>query len=198
MKTIFLHGLGQTPRDWNETIAASNLTAVEAPMLFPKYGAVTYPRLLAALERSYMSDSEPLHLCGLSLGAMMALDYALRHPLQVAKLTLIGMPVKSPTHLIDVQNIFFRLMPNRTFTEMGLAKEAVIELAHSMRSLDFSERLQEVQCPVTVVCGAKDRANRHAARTLAKELPNACLHIVPGAGHEVNKDAPETLAQLLP
>lgn len=197
MKTIFLHGLGQTPRDWNATIAASSLTNAEAPALVPKYGAVTYSRLLASLERRYANDAEPLHFCGLSLGAMLALDYALRHPEQVARLTLVGAQIKSPTALIDVQNMIFRLMPERAFADMGLAKEAVVTLAHSMRSLDFSAHLQAVRCPVTVVCGAKDRANLRATRRLAAALPQATLQIVPNAGHEVNKDAPEALAALL-
>ena len=47
------------------------------------------------------------------------------------------------------------------------------------------------------LCGARDRANRRAARTLAEALPRAALRTIPGAGHEVNRDAPEALGQLL-
>lgn len=63
--------------------------------------------------------------------------------------------------------------------------------------LDFSAKLGGIACPAAVVCGERDRANRGAAEELQRLLPNAELRIIPGAGHEVNRDAPEALAALL-
>lgn len=56
----------------------------------------------------------------ISLGAMLALDYAIRHGKQVDSLILIGVQYKSPSALIDFQNILFRCMPQKTFESMGL------------------------------------------------------------------------------
>ncbi len=80
---------------------------------------------------------------------------------------------------------------------MGVSKQDMIRLCHSMRSLDFTVRLREVSCPVKILCGEKDRANLKASRQLSELLPQAELHIIPGAGHEINKCAPETIADIL-
>ena len=133
----------------------------------------------------------------ISLGAMLALDYAIRHGKQVDSLILIGVQYKSPSALIDFQNILFRCMPQKTFESMGLSKDDVIKLTRSMRALDFSQQLKEVVWPVDIVCGEKDTANLKAAKKLNELLPQAKLHIIPGAGHEVNKCAPEAIAELL-
>ena len=66
-----------------------------------------------------------------------------------------------------------------------------------MRSLDFTSRLNRVTCPVTILCGEKDSANIKASKKLDGLLPYATLQIVPGAGHEINKDAPEAIAAIL-
>jgi len=50
---------------------------------------------------------------------------------------------------------------------------------------------------VKILCGEKDRANLKASRQLSELLPQAELHIIPGAGHEINKCAPETIADIL-
>ena len=44
---------------------------------------------------------------------------------------------------------------------------------------------------------AANRANLKASRQLSELLPQAELHIIPGAGHEINKCAPETIADIL-
>ena len=99
--------------------------------------------------------------------------------------------------LIDFQNFLFRCMPSKSFDSMGLSKSDTIKLSHSMRSLDFTSQLSGITCPVTIVCGEKDSANLKASKKLNELLPQAILQIVPGAGHEINKDAPEVIADIL-
>ena len=198
MKAVLLHGLGQTARDWRavmDRIPALEMECLELSSL-AEDGAV-YSDLLAGLERRCAELPAPFCLCGLSLGAMLALDYAVRHGERVALLILIGAQVRVPTRLVDFQNLVFRCMPKRAFASMGLSKDGAIRLARSMRSLDFSAKLGGIACPAAVVCGERDRANRGAAEELQRLLPNAELRIIPGAGHEVNRDAPEALAALL-
>ena len=204
MKTIFLHGLGQTAADWQPVTRLLDCppAEVDCPALFSwaEPGQLAYPRLLAGLERRCGAQQQPFRLCGLSLGAVLALDYAIRHPdgpAAPAALILAGAQYKIPTRLIDAQNFVFRLMPRRAFEGVGASKQDVIGLCRSMRTLDLSRGLRRVACPVTLVCGEKDAANLKAARRLAKLLPHAQLHILPGAGHELNTDAPAALAALL-
>lgn len=51
---------------------------------------------------------------------------------------------------------------------------------------------------LSLLCAVKkDSANLKASKKLNELLPQATLQIVPGAGHEINKDAPEAIAAIL-
>ena len=198
MKTILLHGLGQTAQDWKEVVCQLSSSNVECPELFSSMeNEISYPQILGDLERRYSNAKEPLRICGLSLGALLAIDFAIRHEEKVASLVLIGTQYKVPSLLIDFQNLIFRCMPNKAFESMGLSKSNTIKLAHSMRALDFTAQLSGILCPVNILCGEKDSANLKASKKLNEILPKATLQIVPGAGHEINKDAPEAIAAIL-
>lgn len=198
MKTILLHGLGQTAQDWKEVVCQLSSSNVECPELFSSMdNEISYSRILGDLERRYSNAKEPLRICGLSLGALLAIDFAIRYGDKVASLVLIGTQYKVPSLLIDFQNLIFRCMPNKAFESMGLSKSNTIKLAHSMRSLDFTAQLSGIHCPVNILCGEKDSANLKASKKLNEILPKATLQIVPGAGHEINKDAPKAIAAIL-
>ncbi len=198
MKTILLHGLGQTAQDWKEVVCQLSSSNVECPELFSSMeNEISYPQIFGDLERRYSNAKEPLRICGLSLGALLAIDFAIRHGDKVASLVLIGTQYKVPSLLIDFQNLIFRCMPNKAFESMGLSKSNTIKLAHSMRALDFTAQLSGILCPVNILCGEKDSANLKASKKLNEILPKATLQIVPGAGHEINKDAPEAIAAIL-
>lgn len=195
MKTVILHGLGQTPRDWQGVIRETR-SHVECPALFEQAGSISYEELLTNLEARYGDAKEPLRLCGLSLGALLALDLAIRHPGKMSSLILIAGQLRSPTLLIDIQNLIFRCLPAKMFQEMGMSRDNIIQLTRSMRKLDLSGSLHQVTCPVAVVCGERDRVNRNASKQLAALLPQGTLYLVPGAGHEVNRDAPRAIVEL--
>ena len=91
----------------------------------------------------------------------------------------------------------FRFLPSSAFPQGGLHKEQLIRLCATMGELDFRGSLSEITCPTLVLCGQRDTANQKAARELAALVKDAQLHIIPGAGHEVNLDAPEKLSELL-
>ena len=198
MKTILLHGLGQTAKDWEPVTRRLSAPEADCPELFAlAQGNICYSHILAGLEQRYADTSDPLRLCGLSLGGMLALDHTIRHSDKVDSLVLIGVQYKVPRLLVDFQNLLFRWMPDKMFVDSGLSKQDMMNLAHSMRELDFTNKLRKVQCPVTLLCGEKDRTNLKAAKQLQALLPQAELHLVPSAGHEVNKDAPEVIAEFL-
>lgn len=196
MKIVFLHGLGQRAVDWDQV--ASQFPNTDCPDLFETAGEkLNYAAILSSLEERYEHEKEPLCLCGLSLGGMLALDYALRHGDRVAAMVLLGARDRTPRLLMDIQDLLFRCMPDKAFASTGMKKEQVRDLTRSMKNLDFTDRLSTIHCPVTVACGAKDYPNLAAARRLAKDLPNARLYVVPHAGHELNADAPDTVAEMV-
>ena len=64
----------------------------------------------------------PVHLCGLSLGGILALDYALDHPENVKTLVLIGTPHKVPKFAFALQNVVFRFLPKSAFAPWPLTR----------------------------------------------------------------------------
>ena len=160
--------------------------------------AVTYANVFAQLESRYAATSEPFVLCGLSLGAILALDYAIRHGEQLSSLVLIGVQYKVPTLLIDFQNLIFRCMPRKAVEAMDISKPDMIQLPHSMRSLDFRAKLNEVSCPVTIVCGQKDHAGSCIRYNKAWHKNTGIpLEWIENAGHNSNTDAPNVVNALI-
>ena len=82
MTTVFLHGLGQTGASWNETIA---LLPNENVCLCPNLSELlvgkqaTFQNLYAGFESYCDRISGTFCLCGLSLGGVLALQYAANH-----------------------------------------------------------------------------------------------------------------------
>lgn len=142
---------------------------------------------------AYSKTHTDLHICGLSLGAVLALQYALEH--EVRSLILIAPQYKMPKQLLKIQNIIFRFLPQRMFSQMGLTREQMIALTRSMEPIDLTAQLSWLRCPVYILCGEKDAANRKAAKQMANRIPQAHFDEISGAGHTVNIDAPRVLAE---
>lgn len=200
MQQIFIHGLGQTPSSWDKTIENlsmnSNCNCPDlAEMLQNK--EADYTNLYAAFSEYCDGFCEPLAICGLSLGAVLALHYGTEHPQKVKSLALIAAQYKMPKNLLAFQNMIFRFMPNSMFRQLGLGKAQFMQLSKSMTELDYSGELNKISCPVLVICGEKDSANIKAAKELSGRLAHAEICIIEKAGHEVNVDAPERLAEVL-
>lgn len=199
-RIVLLHGSGHGPESWD---AAAALLPPDWTTLRPGLSALlggreaSFENLRGAFEAYCAGIEEPLHLCGLSLGGILALDYALRRPEKVKSLVLIGTPHRVPKAAFAVQNLVFRLLPESAFRGMAFGKRDTFALGRSMKALDFSPRLDGAACPALVLCGAKDRANLASAEYLARHMKNARLKILPGTGHVVNEEAPETLAEIL-
>lgn len=197
MGRVFLHGLGQQASSWDQVISALGEGAdARRPSLLDLSDGqrMDYEAVYRGFCRYCQGLQGPLDLCGLSLGAVLALQYALDHPQRTRSLVLIAGQYKVPRGLILLQNAAFRLMPEAAFRQMGLGKAQAMNLASSTARLDFSGDLERVACPVLVVVGEKDRANQGAARQLAGRIPGATLRVIEGAGHTVNQDAPQALA----
>ena len=151
--------------------------------------AVTYKELYSAFSGECDRENEEIVLCGLSLGAVLALNYAIDHPDKVKALVLIAAQYKMPKNLLKVQNILFHLMPNSAFSKMGFKKADVISLCGTMAELDFSDSLHKVSCPVLLICGEKDTANKKTSKELCHYLNNPYFHELMKAGHEANIEA---------
>ena len=199
-KVILIHGSGHKADSWQKTISYLDH---QEDILCPELSAIlngreaSFPNIRAAFAQYCAQAGGPVHLCGLSLGGILALDYALDHPENVKTLVLIGTPHKVPKFAFALQNVVFRLLPKSTFTSMAFDKKDTFALGNSMKNLDFSGRLGEVQCPTLILCGEKDGANLKSARFLAGHIPGAELQVLENTGHVVNEENPRALAERL-
>lgn len=88
-ETVFLHGWGLSGAIWSETVArvpgaTTDLPGYGAAPTVSPYTADTLADALAA------SITAPINLIGWSMGGMVALALAARHPDKVARLVLVG------------------------------------------------------------------------------------------------------------
>lgn len=200
MKKIYIHGLGQTSEIWNKVIQKTGSAEQSiCPNLseFVNEKEVNYKNLYQGFSDFCDNTEGMLDLCGLSLGGVLALNYAIDHPEKVHSLVLIGTQYKMPKGLLRFQNLLFCLMPQTAFELMGFRKKDFLALCRSMMELDFSDSLEKVTCYTGIMYGEKDKANKKASIELAERIQNARQWIIPNAGHEVNVDAPERLAGIL-
>lgn len=200
MANIFIHGLGQTSASWERTLQGLEVSKdIYCPDLSTILGEgeISYSQLYSGFSTYCGKIAEKVNLCGLSLGGVLALHYAVENPKKVNSLILIGTQYRMPKKLLALQNKIFKLMPKKMFKEMGFGKEGIIALSQSMMDIDFTSELKNIQCPVLLLCGKKDSANRKAAVSMSKELINSKLVYIENAGHEANTDNPQRLAELI-
>lgn len=195
---VFVHGLGQRPATWQDTISHMNGQIADSVPLFKLVtGDMVYANLYSAFVDYMKKFDEPVNLCGLSLGAILALNYVIDYPKAVKSLVLIGGQYRMPKKSLKFQNTVFKLMPKKLFENMGITKDDCIKLTNSMADLDFSKGLKEISCPVLVICGEKDNANKAAAMEMTEQIDKARFQVAESVGHEVNVCAPIMLAEML-
>ena len=197
MKTILTHGLGQTAGAWNKTAELLPQEDVLCPELSAFIGGGSYGELYSGFSGYLDELGQPLFLCGLSLGAVLALNYAIDRPGSVRGLALAAPQFRMPKALLRFQGAVFRLMPEKSFSGSGLTKKQMISLTGDMARLDFTPSLARIECPVSIACGERDKANISAARELEGILPQARLTVIRGAGHEINSEAPGETARFI-
>lgn len=197
---VLLHGLGQKPDSWKPVMR--HLPAY-IPVIAPDLESgvteedASFERLAASFEQLMESIQGPADIAGLSLGAVVALDYALRHPEKVRSLILAAPQYKTPKTLLRLQSTLFSVAPEKLFASAGLTKPQMLSLYRSMMTLDYADQVPALSCPVLILVGSRDRINRKAALTMTDRVPGARLRMVEGSGHEINADQPERMAAVM-
>ena len=197
---IFVHGSGHKAASWEKTI--SYITDSEG-IVCPNLSSIlegkeaSYENLYSSFVKYCSEMDGQIHLCGLSLGGILALNFALDFPQKVKTLVLIGTPYKVPKAAFGFQNVIFRFLPNSVFETMAFDKKDTFALGNTMKSLDFSDKVKNVKCPTLILCGEKDRANLKSAVYLSQNIRNAELKIIENTGHVVNEENPKALADIL-
>jgi len=200
MTYILIHGSGHKAASWNETISyiesGKEILCPDLSLILNGKEA-SYANLFASFSEFCNGINGQINLCGISLGGILALNYALDYPDKVKTLVLIGAPYKIPKLMFGVQNIIFRFLPKSFFEKTAFSKKDMFIFGKSIKSLNFSNRLHNIKCSTLVICGKKDGANIKSAYFLAENIMNAKLKIMNNIGHVVNEENPKALANEL-
>lgn len=190
-KVVFLHGLGETRDVWNPVIKQLPQTeciALEVLRTKPPPPCWSLKDVCAQIAESL---TEPVHLVGLSLGAVIALNIALTHPGKVSSLFVSAPQAKLPKMLMNLQKTLMRVLPTKWVCPPQLSKPELVGVLDSLKDLDLTSQLPALSMPVTVVCGSKDKANLPAAHKISSIIPTAHLEVIQGAGHQWHATHPQ-------
>ena len=93
MKYLYLHGLGQKPDSWDRVIKETTVSDRSASLSLAEMlegKAATYRELYTAFSEECNKENDEIVLCGLSLGAVLALNYAIDHANKKASKELVS------------------------------------------------------------------------------------------------------------
>ena len=197
---ILIHGSGHKADSWNKVITYINKDKdIWCPNLSEILNGkeASYDNLYNSFVEYCNKIEGKIDLCGLSLGGILALNFAIDYPEKVKSLVLIGTPHKVPKIMFSIQNVIFKFLPKSLFETMAFNKKDTFILGNTMKNLDFSNKVHKVQCPTLVISGEKDSANIKSAYYLSENIKNAELKIITNTGHVVNEENPKELASVI-
>ncbi|CAE6959346.1 Carboxylesterase YbfK [Paraburkholderia domus] len=232
MPVIFLHGFTFDASSWDPQFAALDDAYLRIRYDLRGFGRSSDPigkhdhgaDLLSILRSC---DVESAHLVGLSLGADVALSFALSHPEHVRGLLLAspGLPgfewrnERPPDgakrvarlHGIEAGKAFWLNHPVfASARERPDVAKALLGMVNRYRGWHWSEgaqacmpgsnapRLPEVRCPTLIINGMRDvTENLEIGTALSKGIESARRLTFGGTGHLVNMEAPERFNQAM-
>lgn len=201
MINILIHGLGQNKESWEKTSIYLKINDIEtiSVNLFEMMNNtfVSYENLYKAFSAFCNLQKEKVNLCGLSLGGILALDFAKEYPEKVNSIILIGTPYRIPKSLFKIQNLIFSMMPKKTFKKIGCSKKEFIALVRSMNNLNIAKDLDKIKCRSLILCGVKDKVNLKSAKLLKNKIKNSEYKTISHSSHEVNIDNPQMLSEVV-
>jgi 3-oxoadipate enol-lactonase len=180
--------------------------------------------LLELLDRERIDRA---NLIGTSYGGEVGMLFALAHPERVQSLAVIACvshvepPLRAsielwrdtartaPEKLYDVTAPwnFSPGILTETFMEAGRKRlrahppeffAAFADLCDAFLTLDLTARLHEITAPTLVIAAEQDRLKPlHYSETIASQIPNARLEVIPDAGHAVFLECAIAVNELL-
>lgn len=217
---VFLHGMGMGPWMWHAQIrhfVDYDCFNVDLPghggsrdIAWDSFDQVADE--VACLIDETIPD-KPVHLSGMSLGAVVGLHLLARHPRRFERAVLTGAFAEAPPRWqIRLQGQVMALLlqtgtGRRLFARMlQLPAEAMPAYEQSIRALsiptyrqivrqiaDYAlpDDLRSIATPTLFVTGEKDiPINRHSVTRLARQVPEAVGVFAPGVHHSWNGENP--------
>ena len=225
---LFLHGVGSTKEVWRPQLEHFTGRRRAVAIDYPGYGeselreaATRDDFARAALAALDATDIERAHVCGLSLGGVVAIAIHALAPERCASLILADTFAVHP----DGRAIYDRSVGGsadmRAFaqarvdaliappadqalrsevieTMAGIDPEAYRIAAGAVWLADQRDRAQDIGVPTLIVCGEDDKPTPpELSRELHRLIPHSRLEMIAKAGHLTNIEQPAEFNRLL-
>ena len=226
---VFLHGVGSDKKVWRPQLDHFAADRRAVAFDYPGYGdsnpapegATRDDFAAAILEAMRALEIPRAHICGLSLGGVVAIAMHALEPDACASLILADSFASHP----DGQGIYDRsvaassdlraLAEGRVDVLLAQPANPAVrsEVIETMAAIDPAayrtgaeavwlarqeERAAAIRCPTLVLCGADDRITPPALSTaLSKLVPGAIYEPIERAGHLSNLERPEEFNTLV-
>ena len=231
---VLLHGLGSSARDWEPQVAELSRRYRVVTVDFRGHGRSSRPpgpysidefAVDVAALMSHLGVASA-HVCGISLGGMVAFQLAVDFPGLARTLAVInsgpafpGRTLKGRLALLSRLLVIRlrglpalgavvggRLFPKpeqdglrRTFVER-FAENDRASYESTLRAIgrfDVADRLDEIRVPVLVLSGDRDYTPVAAKEAYIASLPSARLVVIADSGHASPLDQPERVNEAL-
>ena len=220
---IFLHGVGSDKSVWRPQLARFAPERRAIAFDYPGYGDSEFVEgadretfVASTLQAMTALGVDRAHICGLSLGGVVAIAMSAQAPERCASLILADTFAMHP----DGQAIHDRsLAASRELGMRGLAEARVDALiapgaapavrrevietmsridpaayaigAEAVWLADQRDRVAAIACPALILCGSDDRITPPSlSEDLKNRIPHAALVEIAGAGHLSNLEQP--------
>ena len=226
---VFLHGVGSDKSVWRPQLRHFGEQRLTVAFDYPGYGGSSpaaagtsrddyAAAMFAAMDALGIGRA---HVCGLSLGGVVAIAMHAQAPERCASLVLADTYDVHP----DGRGIYDRsIAASGDLRAMAEARVDVLiaqpadpavrtEVVETMATIepaayrigaeavwlaDQRERAAQIRVPTLVLCGMEDKVTPPAlSEELAALVPGARLELVPGAGHLTNLEAPDAFNRLV-
>ncbi|WP_265587733.1 alpha/beta fold hydrolase [Sphingomicrobium arenosum] len=227
---LFLHGVGSDKSVWMPQLAHFGQERLAIAADYPGYGDSHFrpgatrkdyaDAMIALLDRLEIGEA---HVCGLSLGGIVAMEMAIHHPTRVAGLVIansfgrhpdgeaiydrsvgaarsIGMEALARTRAASLLGIEppAGLEDELVETMAAIDPEAYVLGAEAVWRADLTRDLHRIHSPALVLCGTEDAITPPAlSDALAAALPAARRVDIAEAGHLTNAERPLAFNRLV-
>jgi len=235
MPLVFIPGLGACHRMWQPQIEpfSKHFQVIlydvrghgESSGSKEKYSIELFASDLNALLNEL--GASKTHLCGISLGGLIAQQFAIDHPIMVDKLILSGTFCYTPTWgkvllpfakgLNRIILTFMSMEQNAKIAAKGLfkkseqkglrdffleevmkiTKEEYFKVIDATYSFNSLNRLRDIEAPTLILNAEGEKQERRQAEILRREIKNSRKEMVPDTFHALNLERPEEFNRLV-
>lgn len=183
---VFLHDMADTPLTWQDQVGA--LPEGWRPLTPWLRGMKPIDKVDFDLQAAADALSviplehgvESFAICGVGLGAAVALRCAADSPAMISGLILVNPLIAPPGAVLKMQKAALRMTPRSRLAAQNVDKDHLLAAMDMLATLDLGDALAEVGCPTLVVSSQAQPATQKLAADLVGRMLNASTVALPG------------------